>query len=754
MAKSGEENLKAVAAKARSGLKTGARKGAALLGAGKTLWRGVINFYRRIFPPALPGESRGPEKTSAEHSSLDPGFRREERWRFSYLMKLPRALTGAPKQKAARAKSPYGEDMKYPRALGEGRAWRDLWGSFAAAMGSLAFLGAIGGLGFAFIVMAPRVPEGADLWNVNRTSAIVILDRHGEEIASRGARYGAQVRPEDLPPYLTEAFLATEDRRFYEHGGVDLRGMLRAALANARSGDIVEGGSTITQQLARNLFLTLEQTYTRKIREALLALWLEGHYSKDEILSLYLNRIYLGAGAYGVESAALTYFAKSARDVSLAEAALLAGLPKAPSTYNPVQNPSGAQRRAADVIANLLETDAITPFDAHEAQANPARVVNQNADSDLGYFFDYAAAKALQLTGGAAGDIIVATTIDQKIQRDAEAAVKTHLTVAARVKGADQAALIAYDADGALRAMVGGRSYKESQFNRAVMAKRQPGSAFKPFVYVAAMEAGLTPNSRFVDQPVKFGDWAPTNYTNRYRGPVRLSEAMAQSINTVAAQVSEYVGPERVAEAAMRFGVPNVPAFRAIALGAVDVTLEELTGAYLPFSREGLKPETYAISKIETRDGDILYAHESKPPERVTSEKVARQMNHLLYQVVHSGTGARANLGRRRAAGKTGTTNEWRDAWFVGYTPQLTAGVWVGNDDYFPMEEVTGGTIPAEIWKAFMLAAHQGEPEKSIAGAYPAVAYAAESAMLDFYTEVRREFSRVRSDGDPRRGGR
>lgn len=647
--------------------------------------------------------------------------------------------------------SPYEEKQKYKREPGEGRAWRDFWGGLAAAGGSLAMLGAAGGLAFAFIYMAPRTPEAVDLWNVNRQSAIIVLDRNGEEIAARGARYGAQVDPEDLPKFFVDAILATEDRRFYDHTGVDIRGTLRAATANATAGGVVEGGSTITQQLAKNLFLSPEQSYTRKIREALLALWLEGHYSKDEILSLYLNRIYLGAGAYGVESAALTYFGKSARDVTLSEAAMIAGLPKAPSTYAPTQNPKGAEKRAGVVIDNLLETQSVTPFDAREARRNPAKVIFQNTDNDLGYFFDYVAAKASKIAPAASGDIIVRTTIDQKLQRDAEAAVKAGLTVEARLKGADQAALVAYDASGALRAMVGGRSYKDSQFNRAAQATRQPGSAFKPFVYVAAMEAGLKPNTRFVDQPVEFGDWAPTNYTDTYRGPVRLTEAMAQSINTVAAQVTERVGPKQVAEAAMRFGVKDVPPFRAIALGAVDVTLEEFTAAYLPFAQGGLKPAPYAIVSVETRNGDMLYEHADAEPQRIMTEAVAKDMTHMLYQVMHSGTGRRALLGRRPAAGKTGTTNDWRDAWFMGYTAQMTVGVWVGNDDYRPMEKVTGGSIPAEIWKNFMLAAHQGLPMAPLDGAYPASTYAEETTLLDFYRDLSRGLRRVARDGDPRR---
>ena len=663
-----------------------------------------------------------------------------------------RAWTLLFKPKAPPKPSPYEEAAKYKKERGEGRAWRDFWGGLAASLTSLALVGIAGAMAYSFIYMAPRAPADVDLWNVNRQSAIIVLDRNGEEIASRGARYGAQVNPVELPDYLVGAILATEDRRFYDHAGIDLRGIMRAITANVSAGGVVEGGSTITQQLAKNLFLSPEQTYTRKQREVLLALWLEGHFTKDEILSLYLNRIYMGAGAYGVESAALTYFGKSARDVTLAEAAMLAGLPKAPSTYAPTQNPRGAERRAGEVLDNLLEEKAVAPFDAREARLNPAQIVPQNTDNELGYFFDYIAAKAKEIAPAVAGDIIVKTTIDQKLQRDAEAAVKAGLTVEARLKGADQAALVAYDRTGALRAMVGGRSYKDSQFNRAAQATRQPGSAFKPFVYVAAMEAGLTPSSRFVDRPVQFGDWAPTNYTDRYRGPVRLTEAMAQSINTVAAQVTERVGPKKVAEAAMRFGVEKVPAFRAIALGAVDVRLEEFTAAYLPFAAGGEKPDPYAIEWIETRDGERLYEYGAPKPVRVMSPAVAKNMTHMLYQVIHSGTGRRAALGRRPAAGKTGTTNDWRDAWFMGYTAQLTAGVWVGNDDYRPMDKVTGGSIPAEIWRDFMTAAHQGLPVQRLDGAYPAATYAEESQLLSFYNDVSRGLSRVVRDGDPRRG--
>ncbi|MEM9013758.1 MAG: PBP1A family penicillin-binding protein [Pseudomonadota bacterium] len=648
---------------------------------------------------------------------------------------------------------PPSEAEKYTSAARSQPFWLNLAGGMAASLISVSAIAGAGVLFFAFVVMAPRIPEGADLWNVNRPAAVIVLDRNSEEIASRGARYGESVSTEELPDHLVNAFLATEDRRFYDHGGVDIRGTIRAAVTNMRSGRVVQGGSTITQQLAKNLFLSPEQTYTRKLREALLALWLEGRHDKDEILSLYLNRIYLGAGAYGIESAAQTYFGKSARDLSLSESVLLAGLPKAPSSLAPTQNPQGAKARADEVLDNLLEIGEVTPFEAREARQNPPILAKSAAETGLGYFFDYVSAKANALARESGrvqgGDLVVETTIDQKLQRDAEAAVAAALTVENRMKGADQAALVAYDNSGGLRAMVGGRSYKDSQFNRATQAERQPGSAFKPFVFVAALESGLTPSSRFVDQPIDIDGWQPTNYKEEYVGPVRLTEAIAKSINTVAVQVTEEVGRQKVADAARRLGVKaDVPPLRSIALGAVDVTLDDLTGAYLPLANAGVKPEPFVITRIEDSDRNLIYEREKSSPVRVMAPQTAKDMNHLLYQVMHSGTGARARLGKRQAVGKTGTTNDWRDAWFVGYTGQLTTGVWVGNDDYTPMEKITGGTIPASIWRDFMLAAHQNQPLLPLDGAYPAVTYTSESSLLSFYSDVSRGFARVRRDGN------
>lgn len=690
-------------------------------------------------PPVVARRLGAPAPVAAEAPSALPDARG----------RIPRRRTARFVRKALEAKEGAPVAPKRAKPQPDERR-RPLLVDFAQLCVSLAFLGAIAALAAAFLVIAPWPEDGADLWAINRTPAVVILDRNGREIAARGARYGEAVPVGELPPYLVKAFLATEDRRFYEHRGVDLRGTLRALMKNIASKRRVEGGSTITQQLAKNLFLTPEQTYIRKAKEAMLAFWLEGRYTKDQILSLYLNRIYFGAGAYGVEKAAETYFDKSARDVTLSEAALLAGLPQAPSTLAPTQNPLGAQDRAFEVLENLRETGGVTEFEAREARKHPAVLAAGSDHSDIGWFFDYVAEKARVIAGPDAIDIVVKTTLDQKLQRDAEAAVKTVLGVDAKVAGASQAALIAYENDGAVRAMVGGRSYVESQFNRATQARRQPGSAFKPIVYAAAFENGLTPASRFVDQPIDIAGWRPTNYDNLYRGSMRLSEAVAKSINTIAVQVSEKIGRAKVIEMARRLGISsNIPAGEAgIALGGFSATLEELTAAYIPFADGGAGVRPYAILEIADGHGEVLYRRKEKQPLAILEEDVARDVTHVLYQVMATGTGRGASLGARQAAGKTGTTNDWRDAWFIGYTAQMTTGVWVGNDGFQPMEKITGGTIPAKIWRTFMLAAHSDLPRKPLNGAYPAVTYSEDGLLLGFYRDLADAFRRVMRDGD------
>ncbi len=689
--------------------------------------------------PADAEKHKGGEEIKKKKRALSPPLRRED----------PAPQDGDDAQPPSRA------DPASPPAPEKQKKRRPLLREFGYLCVSVGYLGAIAGLGAAFLLIAPWPEEGADLWAVNRTAAIVIEDRNGREIAARGARYGEAVAVGELPPYLIKAFLATEDRRFYEHRGVDMKGTARAFMTNLKSaGRRTEGGSTITQQLARNLFLSPEQTYIRKAKEAMLAFWLEGRYSKDQILSLYLNRIYFGAGAYGVESAAKTYFNKSSRDVSLSEAALLAGLPQAPSTLAPTQNPLGAQDRAFEVIDNMRETGDITEFEAREARRRPPVIAASGENRNLGWFFDYVAEKARVLAGPDAYDIVVRTTLDQKLQRDAEAAVDDVLTVEAKVAGALESALIGYDNDGAVRAMVGGRNYVESQFNRATQAKRQPGSAFKPIVYAAAFENGMTPSTRFVDQPIDIAGWKPTNYDEKFHGSLRITEAVAKSINTIAVQVSEKIGRQKVIEMARRLGISSeIPSKEAgIALGGFSATLEELTAAYIPFSVGGAAVRPYAITEIADGRGKVLFRRNERTPAPIVSKEVAKNITHVLFHVLAAGTGRSANLYPRQAAGKTGTTNDWRDAWFIGYTAQMTAGVWVGNDNFQPMDKVTGGTIPAKIWKNFMTAAHADLPREPLDGAYVAVADSENGRILNFYREILDGLRRVRRDGDEDRG--
>lgn len=570
------------------------------------------------------------------------------------------------------------------------------------------------------------LPKGeVDLFSAGRPVGLTILDRQGRRLGTRGIEYdedgnrsaslGISYREavplEDLPPYVTRAFIATEDRRFFEHPGFDVRGLARALVANVQAGRVVEGGSTISQQLAKNLFLSPEQTIMRKLEEMQLALWLEARLSKEDILSLYMNRIYLGAGTYGIEAAADAYFSKDARDLTLAEAAILAGLPKAPSTLAPTSNLTGAIERSAEVIDNLVEIGAIDPVTAEIAKLVPPDLAVRERNVSYGYFLDRVTEAIYDRFGTLHEDLIVTTTLDLDLQAFAQAAVEEGLDDDAHGRGAEQAALIAYDDRGGIVAMVGGRSYEQSQFNRASQAKRQPGSAFKPFVFLAALEAGFDPGTLIVDRPVRVGDWRPRNYANTYRGPVRLSDALASSVNSVAVQVTETIGRDRVVDAARRAGL-NAPLepVPSIALGAFEVSLEDLTAAYLPFAQEGAEVSGHVLAKVETRGGRTVYEYAPIEGFQVLDAGLARETTNMLARVMTNGTGRGGALPDRPSAGKTGTTNDFRDAWFVGYTPQITAGVWIGNDRNAAMDKVSGSSIPLQIWSRFMTQAHDGLP--------------------------------------------
>ncbi|MBL9012177.1 MAG: PBP1A family penicillin-binding protein [Alphaproteobacteria bacterium] len=584
------------------------------------------------------------------------------------------------------------------------RRRRGGWGIFKFLVAS----SALGVLALAMLVgyYAAGLPPTDQLFGVKGTPSITVLDANGAVIATRGAGVGELVPVSRMSPYLPRAVLAIEDRRFYEHFGLDVWGLTRALFANVEAGRVVQGGSTITQQLAKNLFLTPERTFERKMEEALLAIWLEMKYSKDEILTLYLNRVYFGAGTYGVEAASRRYFDKGARDLTLKESAILAGLLKAPSRLAPTKDAEAAEERAEIVLAAMEEAGFITR--AERARANEARPAVMATRSSPGaeYFADWVLEQVPGFIGGAPeGDIVVETTLDLGLQRAAEIAVAQALEARGEKLRIGQAAFVALSTEGAVRAMVGGRSYAESQFNRAVQAQRPPGSSFKPFVFLAALEAGYTPDSLVLDAPIKLKNWNPGNYKHKYEGEVTLTHALSRSLNSVAIRLIVDVGPKTAAAVAKRLGVLSpLLAQPALALGASEVNLLELTSAYAPFANGGLSAIPHGIVRIRTRQGRTLYERQGSGPMEVIAPVFAAEMTYMMRETVLAGTAKRARLEGRDAAGKTGTGQAFRDAWFVGFTRDLVAGVWVGNDDNAAMKDVTGGSVPAEIWQAFMTA--------------------------------------------------
>jgi penicillin-binding protein 1A len=541
-----------------------------------------------------------------------------------------------------------------------------------------------------------------------RPPSIEILGADGHMLATRGDMGGAAVPIKELPAYLPQAFIAIEDRRFYSHHGVDPLGIVRALAANLLHRGVSQGGSTLTQQLAKNLFLTQERTLTRKVQELVLALWLEHKFTKTQILDLYLNRVYFGSGAYGVEAAAQRYFGKSARNVSLSEAALLAGLVKSPSRLAPTRNPDGAQRRAQVVLAAMADLGVINEQAAKAALADPPRIVRQGAGGSGNYVADWVMDVLNDLVGRVEHDIVVETTIDSALQAVADKALDEELAQKGMRYGVGQGAIVAMTPDGAVRALVGGRNYSESQFNRAVAAKRQPGSAFKPFVYLAALERGLTPNTIRDDRPIDLKGWRPENYNREYLGPVTLTRALSLSLNTVAVRLTLEVGPRTVVRTAHRLGIASkLDPNPSIALGTSDVSVMEMIAAFAPFANGGMAVTPHVVERVRTPDGKILYRGNLPELGRVIEERHVGMMNTMMQETLLTGTARKAELPGWQAAGKTGTSQDFRDAWFIGYTSHLVAGVWLGNDDDSPTRKTTGGGLPVEIWSRFMKAAHQ-----------------------------------------------
>ncbi|MEA2920546.1 MAG: penicillin-binding protein [Bradyrhizobium sp.] len=553
-----------------------------------------------------------------------------------------------------------------------------------------------------------------------RPPTIQIVGVDGSVLATRGEMAGANVALKELPSYLPRAFIAIEDRRFYSHHGVDPVGILRAAVANILHRGVSQGGSTLTQQLAKNLFLTQERTLQRKLQEVELALWLERKHSKSEILELYLNRVYFGSGAYGVEAAAQRYFGKSAKNVSLAEAAMLAGLVKSPSRLAPNRNPEGAEKRAQTVLAAMADAKFITPAQAQASIGHPAYNVKAAGAGTVNYVADWIGEVLDDLIGQIDQNIVVETSIDPKLQSVAEAAVIDELAAKSVKFNVSQGALVAMTPDGAVRAMVGGRNYADSQYNRAVTAKRQPGSAFKPFVYLTAVEAGLTPETIRLDAPLDVKGWRPENYSHEYQGAVTLTQALAQSLNTVAVRLGLEVGAQNVVRTAHRLGISSkLEANASIALGTSEVSLTELVGAYAPFANGGRAISPHVVTRIRTPEGKVLYMRPADPFGQVIEPRHVAMMNAMMQETLLSGTARKAEIPGWVAAGKTGTSQDFRDAWFIGYTANLVTGVWLGNDDNSPTKKATGGGLPVEVWTRFMRAAHQGVAVAAVPNSQP-----------------------------------
>ncbi len=584
-----------------------------------------------------------------------------------------------------------------------------IWGTVTASVFALIVVGAV--TVYSYLATDP-LKAGLS----QNPAKLTILSEGGEVITEKGLRR-THVPYEQMPRHLIDAVLATEDRRFYWHFGFDPIGIVRAVIANREAGRIVQGGSTITQQLAKVLFLEPERTYWRKIEEVLLALWLEYRLDKAQILELYLNRIYFGAGNYGVEAAAQHYFGKSVSELGLYESAILAGLIRAPSYFAPTRNLRRARQRGQTVLGLMLETDAITREQYDEALRNPPNLRAFLPSESYGYVIDWVVQQVADFRQTLQADLVVQTTIDYRLQGEAQRLVAETMAAEGDSYDAGQAAAVILDTDGAVRAMVGGRDYRDSQFNRAVAAKRQPGSTFKPFVFLAGLEQGLTPESLVRDGPLEVEGWEPKNYNSRYYGDVTLREALARSMNTVAVRVSEWAGRGRVIEVARRLGVESALAPEpSLALGTSEVSLLELSGAYVPFSNGGLRAVPYIIESIIDAKGRVLLQHSAGDERRVISRAHVAAMNDMLSATIQAGTGQQAALPPHPAAGKTGTGQEYRDAWFIGYTAHFTTGVWLGNDDFSPMKRITGGSLPATIWRNLMDAAHRTKPPAALPG--------------------------------------
>ncbi|MBB6180907.1 transglycosylase domain-containing protein [Pseudorhizobium flavum] len=599
------------------------------------------------------------------------------------------------------------------------RGWKKAVFELAGEAMTLGTAGAVVLLALAM----PAFEETKEDWRNRGDFAVTFLDRYGNTIGHRGIIHEDSVPIDELPDHLIKAVLATEDRRFFDHFGIDFFGLARAMNENAKAGGVVQGGSTLTQQLAKNLFLTNERSFERKIKEAFLALWLEANLSKKEILAYYLDRAYMGGGTFGAAAASQFYFGKNITEVNLAESAMLAGLFKAPAKYAPHVNLPAARARANEVLTNLVQGGMMSEGQVIGARRSPASVIDRAEVKAPDYFLDWAFDEVQRLakTGKIKErSVIVRTTLDMGLQQAAEAAVESSLREYGESYRSKQGALVLVENGGAVRAMVGGRDYGESQFNRATRALRQPGSSFKLYTYAAAMEKGFTPESVVSDAPVTWRGWSPQNYGRSYKGRVTLMTAMSQSYNTVPVRLAkDELGTERIAQLAKDMGIETpLRTDKTIPLGTSEVTVLDQATAYAVMPAGGLQSRRHGIAQVVGYGGDVLYdfQRDEPPPRRVLSEQATSSMNRILTNIPYNGTARRAALDGVLTAGKTGTSQSYRDAWFVGFTGNYTSAVWFGNDDYTPMNNMTGGSLPAMTFKKLMDYAHQGIELKPIPG--------------------------------------
>ncbi|EKF40626.1 penicillin-binding protein [Nitratireductor indicus C115] len=581
-------------------------------------------------------------------------------------------------------------------------------------------MGAAGSVVMLALAM-PAFIETQGNWSAQDDYAVTFLDRFGNEIGQRGIIQRDAVPVDEIPDHVIKAILATEDRRFFEHYGIDFLGLARALTENVRANSVVQGGSTLTQQLAKNLFLSNERTLERKVKEAFLSVWLEMNLSKKQILQYYLDRSYLGGGTFGIAAAADFYFDKSVEDLSLPEAAMIAGLFKAPARYAPHVNLPAARARANEVLTNMVQAGFMTEGQVLSARLHPATAVDRAGTDTPDYFLDWAFEEVKRIAPrGSTHSLVARTTLDPNLQKAAEESLEFHLRQYGKDYDVSEGAIVLMDTDGAVRAIVGGRDYGASQFNRATKAERQTGSSFKPYVYAVAMENGFKPDSVISDGPISWGNWSPRNYGRGYAGRVTLTTALIRSYNTVPVRLArDHLGIDPIVALVKSFGIESkLNGHKTMVLGTSGMTtLDQATG-FSVFANGGLAGTRFGIAQLSTHSGDLIYdkARDAPPPHRVLSEQAAASMNQMLIQVPEHGTGRRAALPMVRSAGKTGTTQSYRDAWYVGYTGNYVAAVWLGNDDFHPSRRMTGGSLPAMVWQRLMTYAHQNVELKPMPG--------------------------------------